>query len=152
MYTSCVNYSGMIIEANSELQTIKGLMTRKEVAELLCISEIALEARRKRGQLPYVKVSKENIRFNPSEIASLFGLEEEMQSISTPPALMTVKEAASFLAVTEETVRGLLKKHKIKKTKISAHTIRIKGTQILNFIKNNSVRAFGTSHKSRTSA
>ena len=142
----------MIRETNSESQAINGLMTRKEVAELLCMSEIALEARRKRGQLPYVKVSKENIRFNPSEIASLFGLEGEIPSIDKPSTLMTVKEAASFLAVTEETVRGLLKKHKLKKTKISSHTIRIKGTQILNFINNNSVRAYGTAHKSRTSA
>lgn len=142
----------MIRETNSESQAIKGLMTRKEVAELLCISEIALEARRKRGQLPYVKVSKENIRFNSSEIASLFGLEGEIPVIDKPSALMTVKEAASYLAVTEETVRGLIKKHKIKKTKISSRTIRIKGTQILDFIKNNSVRAYGTSHKSRTSA
>ena len=133
-------------------ETIKCLMTRKEVAELLCMSEIALEARRKRGQLPYVKVSKENIRFNPSDIASLFGLEGEIPVIDKPSTLMTVKEAASYLAVTEETVRGLIKKHKIKKTKISAHTIRIKGTQILDFIRNNSVRAFGTSHRSRTSA
>ena len=115
----------MIRETNSESQAIKGLMTRKEVAELLCMSEIALEARHKRGQLPYVKVSKENIRFNPSEIASLFGLEGEIPSIDKPSTLMTVKEAASFLAVTEETVRGLLKKHKLKKTKISSHTIRI---------------------------
>ena len=142
----------MIRETNSESQAIKGLMTRKEVAELLCISEIALEARRKRGQLPYVKVSKENIRFNPSEIASLFGLEGEIPVIDKPSTLMTVKETASYLAVTEETVRGLLKKHKIKKNKISSRTIRIKGTQILDFIRNNSVRAYGTPHRSRTSA
>ena len=132
---------------NPNLQLINGLMTRKEVANILCMTETALETRRKRGQLPYVKVSKENIRFNPSDIASLFGLEGEIQSISTPPALMTVKEAASYLAVTEETVRGLLKKHKIKKTKISSRTIRIKGTQILDFIKNNSVGVFGTANK-----
>ncbi len=142
----------MIRETNSESQAIKGLMTRKEVAELLCISEIALEARRKRGQLPYVKVSKENIRFNPSDIASLFGLEGEIPVIDKPSTLMTVKETASYLAVTEETVRGLLKKHKIKKNKISSRTIRIKGTQILDFIRNNSVRAYGTPHRSRTSA
>ena len=132
----------MIRETNSESQAIKGLMTRKEVAELLCISEIALEARRKRGQLPYVKVSKENIRFNPSEIASLFGLEGEIPVIDKPSTLMTVKETASYLAVTEETVRGLLKKHKIKKNKISSRTIRIKGTQILDFIRNNRTGCF----------
>ena len=142
----------MIRETNSAYQAIKRLITRKEGAELLCISEIALEARRKRGQLPYVKVSKENIRFNPSEIASLFGLEGEIPVIDKPSTLMTVKETASYLAVTEETVRGLLKKHKIKKNKISSRTIRIKGTQILDFIRNNSVRAYGTPHRSRTSA
>lgn len=126
---------------------IKGLLTYEDVGKLLGISAKAVDSRRKRGQLPYVKVSKENIRFNPSEIASLFGLEGEIPVIDKPSALMTVKEAASYLAVTEETVRGLLKKHKIKKNKISSRTIRIKGTQILDFIKNNSVSAYGTANK-----
>lgn len=127
-------------------ETIKRLMTRKEVADILCLTETALESRRKRGQLPYVKVSKENIRFNPSEIASFFGLEGEIPFIDKPSTLMTVREAASFLAVTEDTVRGLLKLKKIKKTQISSHTIRIKGSQILDFIKNNSVGVYATSH------
>lgn len=133
-------------------QKTKGLMTRTEIAELLCMTEKALEARRKRGQLPYVKVSKENIRFNPSDIASFFGLEGEIPVIDNPPVLMTVKEAASYLAVTEETVRGLLKQNKIKKNQISSRTIRIKGTQILDYIKTNSVGVYGTSHTLGTSA
>ena len=133
-------------------KTIKGLMTRESLSDLLNISVAALESRRKRGQIPYVKVSKENIRFNPSDIASYFDLEDEVPALDKPYALMTVKETASYLAVTEETVRGLLKRHKIKKNKISSRTIRIKGTQILDFIRNNSVRAYGTPHRSRTSA
>lgn len=128
-------------------ETIKSLMTRKEVANILCLTETALESRRKRGQLPYVKVSKENIRFNPSDIASCFDLGDEIPALEKPYTLMTIKETASYLAVTEETVRGLLKQHKIKKTKISSHSIRIKGSQLLAFIEANSVSVNETSHR-----
>lgn len=137
----------MIRETDPELPSIKGLMTKEEVGKILKISAKAVDSRRKRGQLPYVKVSKENIRFNPSDIATLFGLEEEIPANDKLPSLMTVKEAASYLAVTEETVRGLLKHKKIKKTAISSRTIRIKGTQILDYIKTNSVGVYGTLHK-----
>lgn len=126
---------------------IKGLLTYEDVGKLLGISAKAVDSRRKRGQIPYVKVSKENYRFDPSAIASLFNLEDVIPAIDNPAALMTVKEAASFLAVTEQTVRGLLKHNKLKKTKISSHTIRIKGSHILDFIKANSVVVYGTANK-----
>lgn len=127
-------------------KTIKGLMTREELADLLHISSIALESRRKRGQLPYVKVSHKNFRFDPSAIASHFGLEEEITINEKIPTLMTIKEVAYFLAVTEDTVRGLIKRHAIKTTKISSHSIRIKGSHLKAFIRANSVNVNETEH------
>ena len=132
--------------------TLNKLLTREELANLLGLTPCAVEGKRKRLQIPYVKISRKNYRYDPEVIASLYQLTEEVRVMNQLPLLMTIKQVADYLAVTEETVRGLIKRCVIKTVTISAHSIRIKRSQVQAFIRSNSVGVYETAHRLGASA